>query len=357
MKYAIIGCGRIAPSHISAAIKNKYDIVAVCDIKLKAMDELLIKFNLQDQGITQYIDYKEMIELEKPQIVAIATESGKHVEMARYGIEKNIALILEKPMALSVCEAEELIGLAEKHQVPLAVCQQNRYNISTQLVKKAIDAGYFGKISHIALTVRWARGCTYFSQGNWRGTWEQDGGALMNQCIHGCDLLRWFGNNQIDSVSGHISNHFHPYLEVEDLGLATVFFSNGIIGTIEGTTNAYNKDFEETLSIFGENGIIRLNGIVAESIDIWDFKNPKAMELRNLENTEKYQSVYGNSHENIYADLLCAIEEHRSPYVDGHCGKNALELVLAIYKSHKEGRLVSLPLESFSTTDMKGLIL
>jgi predicted dehydrogenase len=301
MKYAIVGCGRIAPSHLTAAIKNNYDIVAVCDIKPKAMDNLLGKYNLQDQGIARYTDYKEMIEIEKPQIVAVSTESGNHVEIARYVIRKKIALILEKPMALSLSEAEELIHMAENQHVTFAVCQQNRYNVSTQLVKKAIDAGYFGKISHIALTVRWARGSGYLEQGDWRGTWEQDGGTLMNQCIHGCDLLRWFGNSQIDSVSGHLFNHFHPYLEVEDLGLATVYFTNGIIGTIEGTTNVYDKDLEETISIFGENGIVKLNGIVAEMIDVWDFKEPDAMELRNLEKTEMYQSVYGNSHENIYA--------------------------------------------------------
>jgi predicted dehydrogenase len=357
MKYSIIGCGRIAPSHLSAAIKNNYDIVAVCDINPEAIDKLLEKCNLQEQNITRYADYKEMIENEKPQIVAVSTESGKHVEIARYVIKKNIALILEKPMTLSITEAEDLISMAEKHHVPFAVCQQNRYNVSTQLVKKAIDAGYFGKISHIALTIRWARGRHYFEQGDWRGTWEQDGGTLMNQCIHGCDLLRWFGNTKINTVSGHLYNQFHPYLEVEDLGLATVCFTNGIIGTIEGTSNTYNKDLEETITIFGENGIVRLNGIVAEMIDVWDFKEQEAMELRHLEKTKKYQSVYGNSHENVYADFLEAIQENRAPYVDGHCGKDALELVLAIYKSHKEGKAISLPLEKFSTIDMKGTIL
>jgi predicted dehydrogenase len=357
MKYAIIGCGRIAPSHISVAIKNAYDIVAVCDIKPEAMDNLLNKFNLQDQGVARYGDYKEMIECEKPQIVAVSTESGNHAEIARFVLENTIALILEKPMALSLHEAEELIDLAEKHHVPFSVCQQNRHNVATQLVRKALDAGYFGKISHIALAVRWARGRSYYAQGDWRGTWEQDGGALMNQCIHGCDLLRWFGNSKIDLVSGHLFNHFHPYLDVEDFGLATIAFSNGIIGTVEGTTNVYDKDLEETISIFGENGVVRLHGIVAETIDIWNFDDPEAMELGNLEKTEKYQSVYGNSHENIYADMLGSLKENRCSYVDGRCGKDALELVLAIYKSHKERKPVTLPLEDFSTTDMKGLIL
>lgn len=357
MKYAIIGCGRIAPSHLAGALKNKYDIVAVCDLKSEAMDNLLKTLNLQDMGIHRYTDYQKMIEIERPEVIAIATESGRHAEISRYVIGKNIALILEKPMALSLSEAEELISMADYHHVPFAVCQQNRYNVSTQLVKKAIDAGYFGKISHIALAVRWSRSTRYFAQGDWRGTWEQDGGALMNQCIHGCDLLRWFGNTNIESVTGHLFNHFHPELEVEDLGIATVYFSNGIIGTIEGTTNAYNKDLEETISIFGEHGTVRLNGIVAEMIDVWDFKDKEAMELKNLEKTETYQSVYGNSHENVYADLLEAIQEKRTPYVDGRCGKDALELVLAIYKSHKEGRAVSLPMDNFATVSMKDLIL
>ena len=353
MKYAIIGCGRIAPSHIGGAVKSNYDIKAVCDSKPEAMDTLLEKCNLQDTGIARYTDYKNMIDIEQPEVIAITTESGKHVAIARYVLKKGIAVILEKPMALSLSEAEELIALAEKNQVPFAICQQNRYNASTQLVKKALDAGYFGKISHIALAVRWSRGERYFSQGDWRGTWEQDGGALMNQCIHGCDLLRWFGGTDIESVTGHLFNQFHPNLEVEDLGLATVHFANGIIGTIEGTTNTYNTDLEETLSIFGEKGMVRLHGIVAEMIDVWQFKDEEAMALRNLEKTEQYKSVYGNSHNNVYADMLEAIKEKRSPYVDGRCGKDALELVLAIYKSHKEKRAVSLPLGNFATIDMK----
>lgn len=355
MRYALIGCGRIAVNHLEAAVKNGYEVVALCDIKPEAPSALLTRCGIDGKSIRQYTDYQEMLRKENPEVVAVATESGNHAQIAETVLEQGIPLLLEKPMALSLKDADRIITIGEEKHVPFAVCQQNRYNLTSQLVRKAIDKGYFGKISHIALTVRWSRNADYYRQGDWRGTWEEDGGALMNQCIHGCDLLRWFGGNDIDTVSGTLCNRFHPYLPVEDIGLATVRFKNGIIGTIEGTTNAWKDDFEETITIFGEKGMVRLNGKVAEQIGTWEFEEKEAMELRDTIHDQNFTSVYGNGHASVYADMKEALADKRPPYVDCHDGRRSLELVLAIYKSHKEGRPVSLPLSDFSTMEMKGV--
>ena len=182
----------------------------------------------------------------------------------------------------------------------------------------------------------------------------QDGGALMNQCIHGIDLLRWMMGEEIDEVYGVTRQQFHHYLEAEDIGMAVVKFKNGAVATIEGTTNVYPKNLEETLYLFGENGTVKLGGKSTNNIDVWDFADEGEEDQKNKGLQEATSNVYGNGHTSLYADMIDAIEHDRKPYVDAHAGKNALELVLAIYKSQKEGRPVKLPLENFASIDMKG---
>ena len=255
MKYALIGCGRIAVNHIKAAVNNKLDIAAVCDTLPEKMDALLEKFDLQSDGsIKRYTDYKEMIEKEKPELASIATESGIHAEVALYCIDKGVNVIIEKPMAMSMEDADKIIKAAEAKNVKVSACHQNRFNVAIQELRKALEAGRFGKLSHGSIHVRWNRDHGYYDQASWRGTWAQDGGALMNQCIHGIDLLRWMMGDEIEEIYGATRQQFHDYLEAEDVGMAVVKFKNGAIGTIEGTTNVYPKNLEETLYIFGENG-------------------------------------------------------------------------------------------------------
>ena len=233
MKYALIGCGRIATNHMKAAINNKLEIVAVCDVLSEKMEALLAKHDLQaDTSIKRYEDYKQMV-AEKPDLVSIATESGIHAEIALYCIEQGINLIIEKPMAMSIEDADKIISLSEKKGVKVSACHQNRFNVAIQKLRKAVEAGRFGKLSHGSIHVRWNRDHGYYDQASWRGTWEQDGGALMNQCIHGIDLLRWMMGDEIDEIYGATRQQFHDYLEAEDVGMAVVKFKNGAIGTIE----------------------------------------------------------------------------------------------------------------------------
>lgn len=188
MKYALIGCGRIATNHMKAAINNNLEIAAVCDVLPEKMEELLAKHELQnDDTIKRYEDYKKMIEKVKPELVSIATESGIHAEIALHCIEKGVNLIIEKPMAMSMEDADKIIKLSEEKGVKVSACHQNRFNVAIQQLRKAVEGGRFGKLSHGSIHVRWNRNQGYYDQASWRGTWAQDGGALMNQCIHGID--------------------------------------------------------------------------------------------------------------------------------------------------------------------------
>ena len=355
MKYALIGCGRIAVNHMKAAINNELEIVAVCDVLEEKMEELLAKYGLEkDESIKRYTDYKKMIEELQPELASIATESGIHAEIALYCIEKGVNLIIEKPMAMSIEDANKIIDLAEEKNVKVSACHQNRFNVAIQKLRKAVESGRFGKLSHGSIHVRWNRNAGYYEQAPWRVTWEQDGGALMNQCIHGIDLLRWMMGDEIEEIYGATRQQFHDYLEAEDVGMAVIKFKNGAIGTIEGTTNVFPKNLEETLYIFGENGTVKIGGTSTNNIDVWDFAVETEEDQENKGLEEETSNVYGNGHTSLFADVMDAIENDRKPYVDAVAGRNALEVVLSIYKSQKTAAPVKLPLTEFASTDMKG---
>lgn len=355
MKYALIGCGRISTNHMKAAVNNHLEIVGVCDVLPEKMEEILEKHELkQDASIHRYTDYKELLEKETPDLVSIATESGNHAEIALYCIDKGVHVIIEKPMAMSIDDANKITELSEKKNVKVSACHQNRFNVAVQELRRAIEGGRFGKISHGSIHVRWNRNHGYYDQASWRGTWAQDGGALMNQCIHGIDLLRWMMGDEVEEVYGATRQQFHDYLEAEDIGMAVVKFKNGAIGTIEGTTNVYPKNLEETLYIFGENGTVKIGGTSTNNIDVWDFADETEEDAKNKGLEEATSNVYGNGHTSLFADVMDAIKNDRKPYVDAVAGRNALEMILSIYKSQKTGQPVKLPLDVFSSVDMRG---
>ena len=355
MRYALIGCGRISTNHIKAAVNNNLEIVAVCDIVSEHMENLLEKHGLQsDESIKRYTDYREMVKENRIDLISIATESGLHGEIALYCIEQGIHVIIEKPMAMSLDEADKIIALSEEKGVKVAACHQNRFNIAVQEMRKALESGRFGKLSHGSIHVRWNRNRDYYTQAPWRGTWQQDGGALMNQCIHGIDLLRWMMGDEVECVYGVTKQQFHSYLEAEDLGMAVVKFKNGAVATIEGTTNVYPQNLEETLYLFGEKGTVKLGGKSTNNIDVWDFADETEADAGNKGLEEATSNVYGNGHTSLFADMMEAIEKDRPPYVDAYAGRRALEMVLAIYKSQKTGEVVYFPVEGFATVDMQG---
>lgn len=353
MRYALIGCGRISPNHIAAAKANGLEFVAICDINPQNMHDKILKFELDP--IHTYTDYKEMLEKENPELVAICTESGKHAAIALDCIEVGCNIIIEKPIALSLSDADEIIRRGREKGVVVCANHQNRFNKSVQKIRDAVDKGRFGKMFYGTAHIRWCRDWEYYSRADWRGTWEQDGGALMNQCIHNIDLLRWMMGNEVDMVVGMTDRLNHEYIEAEDLGIALVKFKNGSYGIIEGTTDIYPKNLEETLYLFGQKGTIKAGGTSVNRIEEWRFSDalddPEEVMRQFHENPP---NVYGFGHTPLYADVIDAIKNHRDPYVTAEDGRRALELVLAIYKSAAEGKPVKLPLTECSTMDFVG---
>ena len=353
MRYALIGCGRISPNHIVAAQKNKLEIVGLCDIDSEALNDKVRKFDLQ--SVHQYSDYKEMIRQEKPELVTIATESGKHAQIALDCIEAGCNIIIEKPIALSLADADEIIRCSEAKGVKVCVSHQNRFNRSIHKIREAVDKGRFGGMMYGTAHIRWCRDWEYYSRAPWRGTWAQDGGALMNQCIHNIDLLRWMMGGEVECVMGMTDRLNHDYIEAEDLGIALVKFGNGSYGIIEGTTDIYPKNLEETLYLFGRKGTVKAGGTSVNKIEEWRFSD----ELDDPEDvirefSENPPNVYGYGHTPLYADMIDSIENDHDPYVTARDGRDALELVLAIYRSAATGERVDLPLGECSTMEFAG---
>jgi len=358
LSYALIGCGRIAKNHIEAALgQENMQIVAVCDVVPERMDDMLSLMPEElRKNVRKYEDYQAMLDEISLDVVAVATESGNHTSIALDCINKKVNVIIEKPIALSIEDADKIIEAAKNQGVTVSCCHQNRYNLSVQKLQSAIKDGRFGRIFHIAAHIRWNRGKNYYDQAKWRGTWAQDGGCLMNQCIHNLDLLRWIMGSEVDEVFAYTENFAHPYIEAEDTGLAVVKFRNGGLGLIEGTVNVYPRNLEETLYVFGERGTVKLGGTSVNRIDEWSFADGlDTLDSVRDEFSENPPNVYGFGHKPLYADFIDAIKNNAEPYISIIEGKKSVEMILAIYKSSATGKPVRLPLDECSTLDFMGM--
>jgi predicted dehydrogenase len=352
MKYALIGCGRISPNHIAAAIENGLEIAAICDVVPEKMDKLAERFGLNTK---KYTDYKQALSENSFDLAAIATESGNHFQIAADCAEEKINLIIEKPVVLSLAEADAIIEKVKEKKIKACASLQNRFNKSIQKIRGAVEAGRFGKLFHGAAAVRWNRGAEYYAQAAWRGTWAKDGGALMNQCIHNVDLLCWLMGDAME-VSAYADNKNHPYIEAEDIGVAIIKFQSGAFGVVEGTVNVFPENLEETLHIFGEKGTVKAGGKSVNVIEEWRFADDGREEAAEIKTrfSENPPDVYGFGHAPLYADMISAVKNNREPYVTLQEGRKALELILAIYKSAAEGGAVKLPLKAAAAADFAG---
>jgi UDP-N-acetyl-2-amino-2-deoxyglucuronate dehydrogenase len=356
LKFAIIGCGRISKWHVEAIAKNSNEavLVATSDVLENAAKEKadIYKGFFPDANVAVYTDYKEMLDKEEIDVVALATESGYHPEIAMYCMNKGKHIIVEKPMALSTKDADMMIECAKKNNVKLCVSHQNRFNPPIQLLRSAVEEGRFGKLVNGMASIRWNRNMGYYQQAPWRGTWELDGGTLMNQCIHDIDLLQWMMGGEVESVYAQTGTFLRD-IAGEDFGAIVIRFKNGAIGMVEGSACVYPKNLEETLSIFGETGAVVIGGLAVNRIETWRFADGKDSEDDILKTQEgDPDTVYGHGHTPLFEDMIDAIKNNREPLINGEEGKKGMEIILAAYKSQKTGTAVKFPMGEFSTLDM-----
>ncbi|APC40775.1 Gfo/Idh/MocA family protein [Clostridium estertheticum] len=358
IRMAIIGCGRISYKHVEAIIQNKDEIelVAVCDVvedNASAKKDEYIKKIGNNVDVKVYKDYKEMLEKVDIDMVSIATESGYHPEIAIYCMNKGKHALVEKPMALSTQDADRMIECANKNNVKLCVSHQNRFNEPIQKLRAAVEENRFGKLVNGTARILWNRNMGYYTQAPWRGTWELDGGTLMNQCIHNIDLLQWMMGGDIDTVYAQCGTFLRD-IEAEDFGAIIIRFKNGAIGVVEGSACVYPKNLEETLSIFGENGTVAIGGIAVNAIETWRFADNKDTEEEILKQQKgDPDSVYGFGHTPLFKDMIDAINTNRQPLINGVEGKKGMSIILAAYKSRLTGLPVKFPMGEFSTMQMK----
>lgn len=340
VRFAVVGCGRIAPKHAESIVAlPDAELVAVCDIIPEKAQAFADKY-----GAKPYTSYEEMLAKEDIEVVTIATPSDLHAPIGIAAAKFGRHVMVEKPMAMTLKSADELIQTCKDNGVKLEVIHQNRFNKSVKLMRNALEEGRFGKLTHGQATVRWNRDDNYYAQAPWRGTKLQDGGVLMNQSIHNIDLLQWtFG--PVESVFGYTTTAMRK-IQMEDVGGAVIKFKSGAIGLIEAASTIYPKNIEETLNVFGATGSVIIGGIAVNRIETWEFPESETEKKQIFASQESDPpTVYGFGHREVIADMIQAIREDRTPAIPGEEGRKALEIILAIYKCQETKEPVVFPLK------------
>lgn len=337
--FALVGCGRISKRHAELLSSGSIDgarLISVCDVD----EDKALKAG-KSFGVPWYTDMHEMMRSESIDVVSVLTESGSHakhvVQLAPYG--KHI--VVEKPMALTLSDADSMIHACDEAGIRLFVVKQNRFNVPVTKLRQALEGGRFGKLVLGTVRVRWCRDQAYYDQASWRGTWAMDGGVLTNQASHHVDLLEWMMGD-VDSVFA-VSAKALAKIEAEDTAVVTLRFRNGALGIIEATTAVRPKDLEGSISILGEGGSVEIGGFAVNQMKTWSFVKSEDDDDRVI---EKYSSnppsVYGFGHQAYYEHVVDCIRYGRRHLVDGLEGRKSLELINAIYESIETGREVSL---------------
>lgn len=339
LKFALVGCGRIAKRHSELLGTGQIEgarLSAVCDLvaaKAQAIGEQM--------NVPWFTDMHEMMRSADVDVVVVLTESGRHAEhvisLAPYG--KHV--VVEKPMALTLSDADAMIEACERAGVKLFVVKQNRFNVPVQKLREALVAGRFGKMVMGTVRVRWCRPQAYYDQDSWRGTWALDGGVLTNQASHHVDLLEWM-MGEVESVYA-MTRTALVNIEAEDTAVVAVRFKSGALGVIEATTAVRPKDLEGSISILGEKGSVVIGGFAVNKMNTWNFIEPEAGDDEVM---EKYSvnppNVYGFGHQAYYESVVDCLANGKPTPVDGLQGRRSLELINAIYESVETGREVAL---------------
>lgn len=339
LKFALVGCGRISKRHSQLLGMSQIEgacLAGVCDLEFQKASALAKEYN-----IPSFTDMHKMMQEVKPDVVVVLTESGNHaqhvVDLAQYGAH----IVVEKPMALKLEDADRMIRACDIAGSKLFVIKQNRFNLPVRKLREAMESGRFGKLVLGTVRVRWCRPQAYYDQDPWRGTWALDGGVLTNQASHHVDLLEWMMGD-VDSVMA-MSTTALANIEAEDTATVLLRFSNGALGVIEATTATRPKDLEGSVSILGENGAVEIGGFAVNEMKVWSFSDdaPDDRDIR-----DKYSvnppNVYGFGHKEYYDHVVSAIRHGGPNLVDGLEGRRSLELITAIYEAIETGREVPL---------------
>lgn len=356
----IIGAGRVAYKHVKACktLKDNLRLIAIVDTNENAAKTLIESSKLQYKSeIKIFNDYQTAINELKPDIVAITLPSGLHFSVAKFALEHNCNLLLEKPMTMSSNESHELYELSNSLKLKIAMGHIYRYFPLVSLIHDDIKNGKFGTITHGTITVRWGHDQNYYDSAAWRGTWKSDGGAMMNQTIHAIDLLIWLMNSEAIEATSLISKRSH-IMEADDTSMAILRLNSGALAQIEGTTSTSPKCQEACFNIMGTNGTISL-GLRKKVpfIKITDINgkslNGSYIRRQLLSGGIKSFTYSVNPHTAIYADLINKVGTGGQPIADAKAGYTSVDNLLGIYKSALLKKTVTLPLdENFSSNDM-----
>jgi UDP-N-acetyl-2-amino-2-deoxyglucuronate dehydrogenase len=340
VRVALVGCGRISGSHVAAIDKiDGLELVAVSDVeadRAKAVSE--------ERGIPAFRTLEELLAAVECDVVAVCTPSGLHPAHGIVAARAGKHVVTEKPMAISLADADALVQACDAAGVHLFVVKQNRLNPPIQLLRRAVEKGRFGRIYLANTTVRWTRPQEYYDAAPWRGTWEFDGGAIMNQASHYVDLMQWLVG-PVESVVAKTAT-LARRIETEDTGIAVLRFRSGALGVIEVTVLTHPRNFEGSIAILGEKGTVKIGGTAVNRVEHWQFADyDDDDKLVDAANTNP-PTVYGFGHEAYYRNVLAVLRGEAKPGTDGREGRKSLELILGIYESAKTGREVPLPLRN-----------
>ena len=340
IRIAVVGCGRIAKNHFASIEKHadNLELVAICDA-----DRALLEEKSQELHVPGFRHLAEMLTSVEIDLVSICTPSGMHPEQTILAAKHGVHVMTEKPMATRWKDGLAMVKACDEAGVRLFVIKQNRRNSTLQLLKRAITEKRFGRIHMVALNVFWTRPQEYYDSAKWRGTWELDGGAFMNQASHYVDLLEWLIGPiaDIQAMTGTLERD----IEVEDTGVMNVRWRNGAMGSMSVTMLTYPKNLEGSITILGEKGTVRVGGVAVNDIQHWEFAEPMDYDTQIKEANYQTTSVYGFGHPLYFKNVIDVLRGEAEPETDGREGLKSLEVLIATYLSARDNKTISLPLE------------
>ena len=340
IRFALVGCGRISPKHFEAieAHAKAAELVAVADI-----DPVAVERTSAATGAKGFGSLEALLAGADADLVILATPSGLHASQAMLVAQAGRHVMTEKPMATRWQDGKAMVQACDEAGVHLFVVKQNRRNPTLQLVKRAIEARRFGKLHLVTVNVFWNRPQSYYDSAAWRGTWEFDGGAFMNQASHYVDMLDWL-IGPVESLQAYTAT-LGRNIEVEDTGVLALQWRAGTLGSLNVTMLTYPKNLEGSITILGDRGTVRVGGVAVNRIDHWEFAEPDPMDAEVERASYETQSVYGHGHVRYYENVIETLRGEAQPETDGREGLRSLEILIATYLSARDGRRVALPLE------------